>query len=167
MSAKKTRADTPADNSEYVYDASDIDAVTDGHVNSPVLRAWIKQGRLRSKLLPESSQGKRSLYSKQTVFEVALISAFSRTGVPLDVATQWTLDVLQTVNKQGKFIPFFAWSSPGTGLVPLIGDELDLMTAGAKLGTRFSVINVFQLMTDIETALARRTGKPVQETKKK
>ena len=106
------------------FSPGDVERVTRGVATAGVLRAWVLHRYFRTPL-KEPRAGKPREFPLLAVYEAALLAAFTRMGVPFDVAREWTTTILKGVKEAGGKSPIeparWAWAAVQDGKIEGFG----------------------------------------------
>ena len=152
----------------FAYKGKDIARITDGYVNSGVLRSWVSEGRVAAGGRSGGRGGPRT-FSWPTVVKVAVMAELRKCGVPLDQAEEWAVEFFAGVDWFRKpserdsdasrllKAHFYYAIKPKTGtVVPIIAREA-ANTFGevmARFGSSITIINMLEIVNAASAALA-------------
>lgn len=140
---------------EPTYLARHIEAVTDGYVNSGVLRSWVGEG-----MLPFAGEGRgrgaARRYPLKAVYAAAMMATLRRLGVPLERSRDWVALFLDRVVTQPGASPLIAFG-PADAAPVFLGLEATgepLYRLVERFGGLVTVLDLLSIVQDVNRRLA-------------
>ena len=162
---------------EYPYTGEDIERVTDGYVNSGVLRMWVSQGWLKAGGRAKSIRGGPRTFARLTVFKAALMAKLRKHGASMATSQDYaeffvknlmaakkltatakdqTAEERATVLEDIAKTPFYFVIKPDSGTVfsiPVIERDKPLYKIIDMHGPIILVIDIIEFMRSVMAVL--------------